>query len=239
MQAHELSRSILELRRFDSALRNESELTLDLMAPILLTCINYMNDQTTTSDILLQLPTWLSDFLTDQPATFGTPEERMQLAIGLAKSNIKHRTGGPFGAAVFNMETGELISIGVNLVVPSNCSMAHAEMIAISSAQQKLGRFDLGAAGLPRFELVSSTEPCAMCFGALPWSGIRHLECGARDEDARAIGFDEGPKHPQWIEALKQRGISVDTDICRDQAIEVLQHYSKHEGLIYNARQGS
>jgi tRNA(Arg) A34 adenosine deaminase TadA len=197
-----------------------------------------MNPQNVTADILLQLPVWLKRFMAEEQTPLHTPEERMQLAIRLAQLNIEHRTGGPFGAAVFNMETGELVSAGVNLVIPSNCSMAHAEMIAISSAQQKLENFDLGAAGLPHLELVSSTEPCAMCVGALPWSGIRHLTCGARDEDARAIGFDEGPKHPHWAEEFKHRGISVDRDICRSGAIEVLHCYSRHEGLIYNARQG-
>jgi tRNA(Arg) A34 adenosine deaminase TadA len=197
-----------------------------------------MNPQKAKADILLQLPPWLKHFMLEEQTPLRTAEERMQLTIKLARLNIEHRTGGPFAAAIFNMETGELVSAGVNLVVPSNCSMAHAEMIAISSAQQKLENFDLGAAGLPHFELVASTEPCAMCFGALPWSGIRHLVCGARDEDARAIGFDEGPKHPHWIKELEKRGISVEIDVCRSGAIEVLQYYSKHEGLIYNARQG-
>jgi len=192
----------------------------------------------TLSNIELKLPGWLSTFIADQPQYFETSELRMQLTIQLAHLNIKNRTGGPFGAAVFNMETGELISTGVNLVVPSNCSMAHAEMIAISSAQQKLGNFDLGAAGLPRLELVSSSEPCAMCFGAIPWSGVRHLACGARDEDVRSIGFDEGPKHSRWIRELEKRGISVEIDICRDEATAVLQHYAEAEGDVYNARQG-
>lgn len=111
-------------------------------------------------------------------------------------------------------------------------------MIAIGTAQQQLGNYDLGAAGLPPLELVSSCEPCAMCFGAIPWSGVRHLVCGARDEDARAIGFDEGPKHPEWIKELKNRGISVDRDICKDEAKKLFQIYIKGEGIIYNARQG-
>ncbi|MCF7822325.1 MAG: nucleoside deaminase [Mariprofundaceae bacterium] len=197
-----------------------------------------MAPQHVTADILLRLPSWLERFMAEEQPSCHTAEERMQLAIRLARLNIEHRTGGPFGAAVFNMATGDLVSAGVNLVVRSSCSMAHAEMIAISSAQQKMGTFDLGAAGVPHFELVSSSEPCAMCFGALPWSGIRHLVCGARDEDARAIGFDEGPKHPHWIKELEKRGISVEIDVCRSRAIEVLRYYSSHEGLIYNARQG-
>lgn len=189
-------------------------------------------------NIQLCLPDWLGSFITDHQQPLTTVESRMRLVIELARLNIEQRTGGPFGAAVFNLETHELVSAGVNLVVPSNCSIAHAEMIAISTAQQQLGNYDLGAAGMPPFELVSSTEPCAMCFGALPWSGIRHLSCGARDEDARAIGFDEGPKHPHWIKELKNRGISVDRDICRDEAREILNGYAEAEGVIYNARQG-
>jgi tRNA(Arg) A34 adenosine deaminase TadA len=50
--------------------------------------------------------------------------------------------------------------------------------------------------------MVVSTEPCALCLGAIPWSGIRRLVCGARDEDARSIGFDEGEKVPYWIGAF-------------------------------------
>lgn len=161
----------------------------------------------------------------------------MRFVIELSRLNIENG-GGPFGAAIFDMQSHRLISAGVNMVIGASCSMAHAEMVALSLAQQQLGQYDLGAAGLPRLELVSSCEPCAMCFGALPWSGIRHLACGARDADARAIGFDEGPKHPQWRNELEQRGISVSTDICRSEAKVVLDAYAASGGVIYNARQG-
>lgn len=192
----------------------------------------------TSQRIELQLPDWFSDFISDHRKPVTTVELRMQLAIELARLNIEHQTGGPFGAAVFDMESHALVSMGVNLVIPSNCSMAHAEMIAISSAQQQLGTFDLGAKGFPRFELTTSSEPCAMCFGALPWSGIRHLACGAKAEDARAIGFDEGAIHPHWIDELKKRGISVDTGICRDEARNMLNLYHEIGGVIYNGHQG-
>ncbi|MDQ6970074.1 MAG: nucleoside deaminase [Mariprofundus sp.] len=159
---------------------------------------------------------------------------RMQLAMQLARNNIDHGTGGPFGAAVFDIATHQLIAVGVNVVLSSHCSMAHAEMMAISMAQQQQANFDLAAAG-QALELVSSCEPCAMCFGAIPWSGIKHVVCGARDADARAIGFDEGPKMHDWQQALGQRGITVQTDICRQQGIDVLQHYAKRNGVIYNS----
>ncbi len=188
--------------------------------------------------IELQLPAWLGDFTAEHHQPVTTVDARMQLAIELARLNIEHQTGGPFGAVIFDMESHEPVSVGVNLVVSSNCSMAHAEMIAISSAQQKFGTFDLGSDGLPRLELVTSSEPCAMCFGALPWSGIHHLVCGARAEDARAIGFDEGPIHPNWIDELEKRGISVETEVCRDEAKANLDRYAEAEGVIYNGRQG-
>ena len=167
-------------------------------------------------------------------ADFSSPEARMDFVIHLAKQNIKHQTGGPFAAAVFDMDSHRLISVGVNMVVPSNCSSNHAEMIALMFAQQTLHTFTLNSEGLPRCELVSSCEPCAMCFGAIPWAGIQHLTCGATAEDAKAIGFDEGPRHPNWITELEKRDISVSTEINREQASAVLQLYKNDKGPIYN-----
>jgi tRNA(Arg) A34 adenosine deaminase TadA len=74
-----------------------------------------------------------------------------------------------------------------------------------------------------------------MCFGAVPWSGVRRLVCGARDEDARAIGFDEGPKLADWVTALNDRGITVLRDVLRDDAVAVLRDYIASGGIIYNA----
>ena len=87
-------------------------------------------------------------------------------------------------------------------------------MVAIMVAQQLVGDFDLCGEGQPPYELVASTEPCAMCLGAIPWSGVRYLVCGARSEDAQRIGFDEGPKPVEWVRSLEKRG------------------------MIYNSRQG-
>ena len=163
----------------------------------------------------------------------------MQLVIELSRLNVDRGTGGPFGAGIFDLSTNRLVTPGVNLVATPNLSAAHAEMVAIMLAQQVVGHFDLGGEGLPAYELVASTEPCAMCFGAIPWSGVRRLLCGARDEDARSIGFDEGPKTPDWVASLEQRGISVIRDVCREEAAAVLRYYAENGGMIYNARQGA
>ena len=161
----------------------------------------------------------------------------MAFVVSLARMNIQHGTGGPFAAAVFQLDTYQLVAPGVNLVVSSRCSVAHAEVIALTLAQQQVGSHDLGGPGFPQYELVTSCEPCAMCFGAILWSGVRHLVCGAREADATAIGFDEGPKPQEWVSALQQRGITVTQEIGQADARQVLQDYASQNGIIYNARQ--
>jgi len=160
----------------------------------------------------------------------------MQFVVTLASMNVANETGGPFGAAVFETESGKLVAIGMNLVVSTNCSLAHAELVALANAQRAVHNFDLGAAGMAEHELVTSSEPCAMCFGAIPWSGVRRVLCGARATDAEAIGFDEGPKPQAWMAALRQRGIAVVRDVCRAEAVAVLQQYKNTGGTLYNAR---
>ncbi len=107
--------------------------------------------------------------------------------------------------------------------------------MAMALAQQKLKCYDLSASQTGKsYELVTSAEPCAMCLGALTWSGISSLVCGARDEDVRSVGFDEGAKPADWPEALAQRHIAVTRDILRDEALAVLQQYRDSGGAIYN-----
>jgi tRNA(Arg) A34 adenosine deaminase TadA len=188
--------------------------------------------------VTLELPGWVEELLPDPRGTYPTEEDRMRLVVELSRLNVERGTGGPFGAAIFEREKGRLLAPGVNLVVPASCSVAHAEMVAIMIAQQVAGDFDLGGGGKPAYELYASTEPCAMCLGATPWSGVRGLLCGARDEDARAVGFDEGAKLPDWIAALEEIGISVKRDVLREDAARVLFDYADGGGEIYNARRG-
>lgn len=188
--------------------------------------------------LYLQLPEWLDSFLSNRPDVYPSAEERMNLVLELARTNVEKGTGGPFAAAVFTMDDHRLLAPGLNLVEPANCAIFHAEIVAIMLAQKIAGSYDLGGLGLPACELVCTTEPCAMCLGAVSWSGVRRLVCGAREEDARAIGFDEGPKLPSWPAALEKRRIEVVRDVCRAEASGDLLRYQQMGGLIYNARQG-
>lgn len=185
----------------------------------------------------IALPAWIDAELLDAAKVYPDLDAQMALAIGLARRNVQAGTGGPFGAAIFDMHTGRLVAPGVNRVMAVNCSVAHAEITAIMIAQKILGTYDLGGAGLPPMRLVTSTEPCAMCLGAVVWSGVRQLVCGARDADARHIGFDEGPKPAEWKAALERRGITVIQDIRRRDAAAVLAFYLDQGGTVYNARQ--
>jgi tRNA(Arg) A34 adenosine deaminase TadA len=189
------------------------------------------------SVIEIKLPEWIDSFLLGCPGYISSIEDRMSFVIEAAQLNISKSTGGPFAAAVFETESGKLVSLGVNLVTSEGLSILHAEMVAFALAQKKIGSYDLGRYDLPAHELVTSIEPCAMCFGAIPWSGVRRVIAGARDADARRIGFDEGPKMKEWRSELEKRGISTICDISREAAAQVLLNYSLQGGKIYNSRE--
>lgn len=184
------------------------------------------------------LPPWLASCSASY-RTSANIADRMRFVIGAARRNVVEETGGPFAAAVFESDSGKLVSLGVNLVTTEGLSMLHAEMVAFAVAQRVLNTYDLGGAGLPRHELVASSEPCAMCYGAIPWSGVQRVICGARDSDARAIGFDEGPKARNWRDALASRGIETICDVERSAAVEVFREYANRGGRIYNSRESA
>ena len=92
--------------------------------------------------VVLQLPGWIES-AAEPGRIYPAVEQRMELVIKLARLNIEHKTGGPFGAGIFGRESGRLVSAGVNLVESANCSVAHAEMVAIAVAQRVIGCYDL------------------------------------------------------------------------------------------------
>jgi tRNA(Arg) A34 adenosine deaminase TadA len=184
------------------------------------------------STVEFSLPAWLQDYISRYEITADL-EKRMDYVIGASRRNIEESTGGPFAAALFERDSGELLTLGVNLVTTEKLSILHAEIVAITLAQRQLETYDLGAGNLPHYELVSSTEPCAMCLGAISLSGIKRVVVGARDADARQVGFDEGTKPADWIGALNTRGIEAISDIRREDASKVLVDYVGQGGTLY------
>ena len=188
----------------------------------------------TSSPVRLDLPRWLTVWQRSLPSRLPDDRAAMRVALEACRRNIEAQTGGPFGAVVAAAATGAWLAVGVNLVVRNRASVLHAEIVALTLAQQRLDRDRLAAPG--GVVLYTTTEPCAMCLGAIPWSGVTRLVCAARDADARAIGFDEGDKPRAWIAGLRRRGIDVTRGLLRDEAAALLARYRKAGGEIYGRR---
>ena len=184
--------------------------------------------------VLVTWPEWVHEVVTFG-TRYATDEDRMRVAIDLARQNVMRRTGGPFGAAIFEHSTGALLSVGVNSVVRLNNSTLHAEMLAIMMAQHRLGSYTLAGSPTATYELVSSCDPCAMCLGAVLWSGVRRMVTGADRDDATALSFEEGPVFPQSYTYLEEHGVAIARGVLRQEAAGVLDLYRRQGGQIYNA----
>jgi tRNA(Arg) A34 adenosine deaminase TadA len=176
----------------------------------------------------LTLPDWLAEFDATS-RRFASDEDAMRFALAAAHRNIDDG-GGPFGALVLDAH-GRLVATGVNRVVAGHASCLHAEMVALMRAQHRAGSHDLAARGA--HTLISTCAPCAMCLGAIPFSGVHTLVCGADGADAEAIGFDEGAKPADWIAALGARGIVVRTGCLAGEARALLARYREAGGVVY------
>lgn len=177
------------------------------------------------------LPAWIAEKV-DFEHIRTDDDARIALAVELARRNVEHASGGPFGAAVFD-DAGRLVALGVNRVEPLQSSLAHAEIIALVAAQQKLGHARLDDDGR-RYTLATSSQPCCQCYGAIVWAGIGELLIAARTEDTESLaGFDEGPLPADWIGELERRGIRVRRDLRRDEARDVLRTYAARGGRRY------
>ena len=107
--------------------------------------------------------------------------EMMQVALATARDAL-NSGDVPVGAAIFNA-SGDLISSGHNERELHNDPTAHAEIVALRRASQKLGAWKLEG-----LTLVVTLEPCAMCAGAIAQSRIQTVVFGAWDEKAGAVG---------------------------------------------------
>jgi tRNA(adenine34) deaminase len=105
----------------------------------------------------------------------------MQQAISIAQE-VKSSGDVPVGALIVN-EAGEILSFGKNEREKDNDPSAHAEIVAIRKASEKLGSWRLD-----ELTLVVTLEPCVMCAGAILQSRLKRLVFGAFDQKAGAVG---------------------------------------------------
>ncbi len=183
--------------------------------------------------IHIEYPPWVEGYV-DFERRYASDDDKIGLAIDLARKNVTHRTGGPFGAAVFEQESGALVAVGMNLVAPRNNSILHAEVVAFMMAEAKLGTYTLAGDGRPVHELATSCDPCAMCLAAVLWSGVARVLCSASHKDAKAISFDEGPVFQRSHEYMAERGIEFVRGVRREEAAAVMDLYAEKGGIVYN-----
>lgn len=185
--------------------------------------------------LTIDLPEW-ADALEAVGRPFESEGDRLRLAVELSRLNVERATGGPFGAAIFDTAQGTLVAVGVNSVVRLNNSVLHAEVVACMRAQARLGSYTLApsSAGRGGHVLYSSCEPCAMCLGAILWSGVERVVYAARRDDAEAVHFDEGPVFPETYAYLRRRGVHCEAGGLRDEARAVLERYQELGGSVYN-----
>ena len=135
----------------------------------------------------------------------------MARTIQLAIENARSGQGGPFGALV--VRDGSGIAEGVNRVTSTNDPTAHAEVLAIRQACQKLGLFELKTC-----ELYTSCEPCPMCLGAIYWARLSRVYFGSFAADASKAGFDDSFIYREIAQPHAQRGIPM-TQMMREEAL--------------------
>lgn len=188
------------------------------------------------AQVHLTLPAWVHEHV-DADRTYPGDGAKVALAVELSRLNIESRSGGPFGAAVFGPDD-RIVAVGVNRVLPQQCSLAHAETMAYMLAQQRTQRSRLNeledGTRVGPFTLATSAQPCCQCYGATFWAGVDRLLIGARSEDVESLTeFDEGPLPADWIGELHRRGIEVVRDLHRDDARAVLRQYGELGGTFY------
>ncbi len=181
-------------------------------------------------EVVWRMPEWIHREI-DLETPRHDDEAKMRVAIELASRNVTHG-GGPFGAVILEGDTGRIVAVGANWVVAQHSSLLHAEVAAIAFAQARLHSHTMAGGA---YELVASSDPCAQCLGAIVWSGVRKVACGADASDAEAIGFDEGPRRDDWVLQLEKRGIAVVRGVLAAEARAVLTAYRARGGPIYNA----
>jgi tRNA(Arg) A34 adenosine deaminase TadA len=127
----------------------------------------------------------------------------MQEALKLAEENVHSGNGGPFGAII--VKNGEIISRASNHVLKLNDPTAHAEVMAIRAACEKLGTYFLDDC-----EIYTSCEPCPMCLGAIYWAHIRKIWYCAGRKDAASAGFDDSFIYDQIGTPIEKRSIPAE-----------------------------
>tara|TARA_Y100000758_G_scaffold139587_1_gene98865 strand:- start:914 stop:1393 length:480 start_codon:yes stop_codon:yes gene_type:complete len=148
----------------------------------------------------------------------------MREAIRLSMENVQSDNGGPFGTII--VKNGKIIATGVNEVTKSNDPTAHAEMIAIRNACEKLNSFQLDGC-----DIYCSCEPCPMCLGAIYWARPKSIYFANSKKDAAEINFDDNVIYQEIKLPIHERKLTT-TQLLRDEAQSVFLKWKESENKI-------
>lgn len=141
----------------------------------------------------------------------------MREAIRLSRAKMRTNQGGPFGAIV--VRNGRIIARGWNQVTSSNDPTAHAEIVAVRNACNRLKRFHL-----VECEVYTSCEPCPMCLAALYWAKVRCVYYANTRKDAAKIAFDDAFIYREIKLPLARRRIPM-KQLLRGEALRVFEDW--------------
>ncbi len=142
----------------------------------------------------------------------------MRRAVFLAQTGVDAGAGGPFGAVI--VKDGEIVGEGCNRVTSTNDPTAHAEIVAIRNACQKLNSFQLDGC-----TIYTSCEPCPMCLGAIYWARPAQIFYAATHEDAAAIGFDDHFIYDEIERPIEERRIKS-VNLMREEGLKVFKNWT-------------
>ena len=149
----------------------------------------------------------------------------MLRAVELSMISLKE-DGGPFGCVI--VKNNEIISEGFNEVTNKNDPTAHAEIVAIRNACNKLNTFNLEGT-----QMFTSCEPCPMCLSAIYWSHIDKIYYGNNRKDAAKIGFDDSYIYDELSLDLNKRKIPLE-QINEKEAIKAFEEWEvKKDKTVY------
>lgn len=151
-------------------------------------------------------------------------KQYMKQAIELALDNVVDGKGGPFGAVI--VKNGEIIGKGSNHVTDTNDPTAHAEIVAIREAAQKIGSFSLEGC-----QIYASCEPCPMCLGAIYWARIDKIYYAATKDDALKSDFDDSIIYKELSLPKDKRSISS-LQLMREEAVKVFEKWNESGNKI-------
>jgi tRNA(adenine34) deaminase len=110
------------------------------------------------------------------------PSDEVWMRVALAEAHAAAAAGEvPVGAVV--VKDGVLIATGRNAPIDRNDPTAHAEIIALRAAAERLGNYRLEGCAL-----YVTLEPCAMCSGAMLHARLSRVVFGAADPKTGAAG---------------------------------------------------